>query len=268
MSRRADPDWLHATPLEIDGAELPANCYFMNHPEMVPGDGSRRDALCIDANLGVPWIPESDIRSFAAELFGVPESNISGGHLKQDAVWSLDAGYAAERSVAASSDYGTPRITGVALLGLALNLQNPAIYDPAPATPTSGSSTPRRRSPPRRSGGPSKDRFNAWVFADPDRTERPVRLDNDAFNNLRPRRFDGSRLGFPGMSRAVTLNPRQADAVRWGRFPREDRRRQHAAGPRGGGRGDLHDGRRIPRTERGTKPRRAGLVPRAAAGFR
>ena len=31
-----------------------------------------------------------------------------------------------------------------------------------------------------------KERFRSWVFADPDRTERLVRLYNDTYNNLRP----------------------------------------------------------------------------------
>ena len=32
-----------------------------------------------------------------------------------------------------------------------------------------------------------KEKFRSWVFADPDRTERLVRLYNDTYNNLRPR---------------------------------------------------------------------------------
>jgi N12 class adenine-specific DNA methylase len=58
-----------------------------------------------------------------------------------------------------------------------------------------------------------KERFRSWVFADPDRTERLVRLYNDTYNNLRPRLFDGSHLDFPGMNQAVTLRPHQVDAV-------------------------------------------------------
>ena len=36
--------------------------------------------------------PRRDIQAFAAELFGVPASSISIGHLKKDAVWSVEAG--------------------------------------------------------------------------------------------------------------------------------------------------------------------------------
>ena len=58
-----------------------------------------------------------------------------------------------------------------------------------------------------------KERFRAWVFADPERTERLVRTYNDIYNNLRPRLFDGSHLDFPGLNRTITLNPHQKDAV-------------------------------------------------------
>src|SRR5437667_3093491 len=81
--------------------------------DVLPGD--------IDANLGAPWIPESDIQAFAAELFHVQPSSIQVGHLTKDAVWSIDADYAARQSVAATSDYGTNRAGGAWLLELALN---------------------------------------------------------------------------------------------------------------------------------------------------
>src|SRR5277367_5472178 len=58
-----------------------------------------------------------------------------------------------------------------------------------------------------------KERFRSWVFSDPDRTERLVRIYNDTYNNLRPSLFDGSHLDFPGMNQALTLRPHQSDAV-------------------------------------------------------
>jgi hypothetical protein len=58
-----------------------------------------------------------------------------------------------------------------------------------------------------------KERFRAWIFSDPERTERLVRTYNDIYNNLRPRLFDGSHLDYPGMNQAVHLRPHQNDAV-------------------------------------------------------
>src|SRR5207237_9138530 len=89
--------------------------------DVLPGD--------IDANLGAPWIPESDIQAFAADLFHVEPSSVPIAHLKKDAVWSMDADYAATQSVAATSEYGTVRANGTNLFELALNMKTPAIYD-------------------------------------------------------------------------------------------------------------------------------------------
>jgi N12 class adenine-specific DNA methylase len=184
-----------------------ANALRSVQPEdVLPGD--------IDANLGAPWIPESDIQAFAADLFKVDPDTVPVAHLKKDAVWSLEAGYAARQSVAATSDYGTARANGTWLLELALNMKSPTIYD----TIQNGDREERvvnqeDTMAAREKQKLIKEKFRSWVFADPDRTERLVRLYNDNFNNLRLRQFDGSHLDFPGMNQALNLRQHQKDAV-------------------------------------------------------
>jgi len=194
---------------ERSGSEFARNAEALRQvqpPDVLPGD--------IDANLGAPWIPESDIQAFAAELFGVAPSSIRVGHLKKDAVWSVDADYAAERSVAATSDYGTPRAGGTWLFELALNMKTPVIYD----TIRSGDREERvvnqeATLAAREKQKLIKEKFRSWIFADPDRTERLVRIYNDTYNNLRLRLFDGSHLDFPGMNQTISLRPHQEDAI-------------------------------------------------------
>jgi N12 class adenine-specific DNA methylase len=174
--------------------------------DVLPGD--------IDANLGAPWIPESDIQAFAAQLFQVAPSSIQVGNLKKDALWSLEADDAALRSVAATSEYGTPRANGTWLLELALNMKTPVIYD----TINHGDREERvvnqeATLAAREKQKLIKDRFRSWLFADPERTERLVRLYNDCYNNLRPRLFDGSHLDFPGLNQTMQLRQHQKDAV-------------------------------------------------------
>jgi hypothetical protein len=144
--------------------------------DVLPGD--------IDANLGAPWIPESDIQAFAADLFHVEPSSIPVAHLRKDAVWNLDADYAATQSVAATSEYGTARANGTWLLDLALNLKTPVIYD----TINHGDREERivnqeATLAAREKQKLIKERFRAWVFADPERTERLVRMYNDTYNS-------------------------------------------------------------------------------------
>jgi len=193
---------------EAAGAEYARNAEALRkvQPEdVLPGD--------IDANLAAPWIPESDIRDFAAHLFGVAADTIQVAHLPKDAVWSVEAGYAAEQSVAAKSEYGTERANGTWLLELALNMKTPVVYDPDPTDPDKRVVNQEATLAAREKQKLLKEKFRQWVFSDPDRTERLVRLYNDHFNNLRPRLFDGGHLDFPGMSQAITLRQHQKDAV-------------------------------------------------------
>src|SRR5262249_35906038 len=148
--------------------------------DVLPGD--------IDANLGAPWIPETDIQAFAADLFRVEPSSIPVAHLHKDAVWSINADYAARQSVAATSEYGTSRANGTNLLELALNMKPPGIYDIInPGDREERVVNQEATLAAREKQKLIKERFRSWVFTDPERTERLVRLYNDTYNNLRPR---------------------------------------------------------------------------------
>jgi N12 class adenine-specific DNA methylase len=174
--------------------------------DVLPGD--------IDGGLGAPWIPANDIQAFAAELFHVEPSSVPVAHLAKDAEWSLEASYDAKVSVGATSEFGTNRANGTWLLELALNMKSPTIYD----TIHAGDREERALNQEATMAAREKQKlikecFRNWIFSDPDRTERLVRTYNDAFNNLRPRLFDGSHLDFSGMNQTIALRPHQKDAV-------------------------------------------------------
>ena len=194
---------------EAAGPEYGRNAVALRavQPEdVLPGD--------IDAGLGAPWIPESDIQAFAASLFGVAASSVQIGHLKRDAVWSVEAGHAAEASVAATAEYGTEHANGTWLFELALNLKTPVIYDTIRGPDGDQRVVNQEKSlAAREKQKRIKDAFKAWVFSEPERTERLVRLYNDTYNNLRPRLFDGSHLEFAGMSQGIQLRQHQKDAI-------------------------------------------------------
>ncbi|HVX12067.1 MAG TPA: DEAD/DEAH box helicase family protein [Pirellulales bacterium] len=174
--------------------------------DVLPGD--------IDAPLGAPWIPVADVQQFGCELFRVGPKSVQVAHVAKDAVWSVDADHTAQQSVAATADYGTHRASGIWLFEHALNQKIPVIYDTImedgkETRVVNQSETLAAREKLRL----IKEKFRAWVFTDPDRTERLVRLYNDTYNNLRPRQFDGSHLDFPGMNKTIALRPHQEDAV-------------------------------------------------------
>ena len=58
-----------------------------------------------------------------------------------------------------------------------------------------------------------KQGFQDWVWRDPARREKLVRLYNDKFNSIRPREYDGSHIIFSGMNPEITLREHQKNAV-------------------------------------------------------
>ena len=171
-------------------------------------------------------------------------------HLKKDAVWSIEADYAAKASVAATSEYGTARANGTWLLELALNMKTPTIYD----TIMNGDREERvvnqeATMAAREKQKLIKERFRSWVFTDPERTERLVRIYNDTYNNLRPRLFDGSHLDFPGMNQNIKLRPHQDDAV-WRGMSSGNTLLAHAVGA----------GKTFTMAATGMKMKQAGLI--------
>src|SRR5262249_17420072 len=155
-----------------------------------------------------------DVQAFAVTLFSVEPSSIQVGHLQKDAVWSIDASEAVKRSVAATSEYGTARAGGAWLLELALNMKTPVIYDTVMnGDPEEKVVSQEATLAAREKQKAIKERFRSWLFTDPERTERLVRLYNDTYNNLRPRLFDGTHLDFPGMNQTIALHAHQKDAI-------------------------------------------------------
>ena len=189
--------------------------------DVLPGD--------IDAGLGAPWIPESDIQAFAATLFGVAPATVQIGHLKHDAVWSVEAG--PRRRGVGGRHRRIRHAAGQRHLAVRAGAQHEDAGDlrhhpgaDREERVVNQEETLAAREKQKR----IKEAFKAWVFSEPERTERLVRLYNDTYNNLRPRLFDGSHLDFPGMSQGISLTPAPE-----GRHLAGDEQRQHAARPRG-----------------------------------
>ena len=112
----------------------------------------------------------ADIQAFAADLFGVSPAAIPIGHLKKDAVWSVEAGHAAEASVAATAEYGTHRANGTWLLELALNMKTPVIYDTIQGVNGEERIVNQEATlAAREKQKLIKERFKSWVFAEPER---------------------------------------------------------------------------------------------------
>ena len=164
----------------------------------------------ITARLGAPWIPAADVVAFVKETMNV---DIKIHHMPELASWTVRAGQLAYLAVG-TSEWGTSRRHAGELVTDALNSRVPQIFD------TVQENGKERRvlnvvdtEAAKEKLQKIKDAFQRWIWSDPDRTDRLARVYNDRFNNIAPRRFDGSHLHLPGASGAFTLYPHQKRGI-------------------------------------------------------
>ncbi len=164
----------------------------------------------ITARLGAPWIPAADVVAFVKERM---EADIRIHHMPELGSWTVEArqlGY----SAAGTSEWGTSRRHAGELLADALNSRVPQIFDvfkdaDGERRVLNVVDTEAARDKLQR----IKQAFQDWVWTDPDRTDRLARDYNDRFNNLAPRKFDGSHLKLPGASGAFVLYGHQKRGI-------------------------------------------------------
>ncbi|TYR35495.1 N-6 DNA methylase [Mesorhizobium microcysteis] len=164
----------------------------------------------ITARLGAPWIPADDVVAFVKEMMG---ARIKICHMPELASWTVEGrglGYTA----AGTSEWGTDRRHAGELLADALNSRVPQIFD----TVKEGDSEKRVLNLVDTEAAKEKltkirTAFQAWIWSDPDRTDRLARDYNDRFNNIAPRRFNGDHLQLPGASGAFSLYGHQKRGI-------------------------------------------------------
>lgn len=166
----------------------------------------------INANLGVPWIPESDIEAFADKLldeFG----SLSVKFNAPMGTWLVDwQRSAAKNSVANRSTWGTPDRSFKDILDYALNQKTPIVYD----TFEDGTKVvnQKKTAAVQEKLQKVKDEFRKWIWSDESRTERLLNYYNNNLNNWRLREYDGSHLTLPGYSlTAPQLREHQKNAI-------------------------------------------------------
>jgi len=175
--------------------------------EVQPADLRPSD---ITARLGAPWIPAADVVAFVKERM---EADIRIQHMPELGSWTVEPrqlGY----SAAGTSEWGTSRRHAGELLADALNSRVPQIFDvikdfDGERRVLNVVDTEAARDKLQK----IKQSFQDWVWTDPDRTDRLARDYNDRFNNIAPRKFDGSHLKLPGASGAFVLYGHQKRGI-------------------------------------------------------
>ena len=164
----------------------------------------------ITARLGAPWIPAADVVAFVKAKM---DADIKIHHMPELGSWTVEARQLAYRA-AGTSEWGTSRRHAGELLSDALNSRVPQIFD------TIKEVGGERRvlnvvdtEAAREKLQKIKSEFERWVWIDADRTDRLAGVYNERFNNLAPRKFDGSHLQLPGASAAFTLYAHQKRGI-------------------------------------------------------
>jgi N12 class adenine-specific DNA methylase len=147
----------------------------------------------IVARLGSPWVPIEVYRDFAQSLFG-EESKAHVFYLKANSSFQVMVNGASE--VAMSNTWGTPAYPGDALLQALMNNRSIKVTfkDSEGKTHTDIDATEKANT----KGQEIKEKFNDWLFSDPERSELLTKAYNETNNNYVTRVYEGSNMTFPG----------------------------------------------------------------------
>lgn len=163
----------------------------------------------IRMNLGNPCLTAGDIGDFLEQVIG-RRSRVE--HCAVTSTWRVETSAPPPE---ATTTWGIADMNAYQLVNCALNGKAPVVYDEIFER---GKGRRKVRNPEKSLAAQDKmnalhDRFNVWVWEDPDRAARLCHVYNQRFNSYVPRMSDGSHLTFPGMSNVVTPYPWQRNIV-------------------------------------------------------
>ena len=195
----------------------------------------------ITVRLGANWVPASDISSFAIEVIGgridVAYNPILGS-------WSV------ESRLRDISEFGFDKMSADKILDSVLNSRQIKVTwrDSEGRTHVDLEATEKANDIAKK----LRERFRTWIWSDAGRADRLVKYYNENFNNIAPRKFDGSHLTLPGVSSRISLYPHQKRAV-WRIIQQGNAYLAHSVGA----------GKTMEMIAAGMEERRLGIVKKA-----
>lgn len=176
----------------------------------------------ISVRIGVPWVTIEDYCEFFREyaqgnikprsFFGndtVLYRSISGEYK------ITNKGGDNNRSVAATSSFGTARMNSLEIFENLLNNRDMTVRDavPLPDGKTKYVLNKKETQLAQEKARQMKEAFPKWLWDKQERREKYVEIYNELFNSLVGREYDGSHQTFPGMNPFIELNEHQKNAV-------------------------------------------------------
>ena len=172
----------------------------------------------IGVRLGTTWIPEDVIEDFTFELLGTPWQYQHRIHIRYSKVtgeWNVSEKSIERSNIRSYNTYGTGRINAYKIIEDTLNLRDVRIFDTFQDADGREQRVLNKKETAIAQDKQDliKQKFQEWIWAEPNRRERLCRIYNDKFNSIRPREYDGSHIVFAGMNPEKKLRPHQRNAV-------------------------------------------------------
>lgn len=171
-------------------------------PHLIPADQ-------ISVRLGAPWLPEDVVEAFLDDLYGA--GNVATvSYQPLSGVWSVEFAAAMAADKRNVTEFGTDRRPFPMLLESALNQRSLDVHDTVDGQ--SKLNVNETLLAHERLAA-LETRFTQFLWSEADRRARLAQVYNETYNRLRAPKYDGSHLTFPGMSREVSLQRHQRNAV-------------------------------------------------------
>lgn len=168
----------------------------------------------IRAPLGAGWVPTDAVGQFFEHLLTTAGAPYRVTYIPGLANWTVE-GYTSYRipDGLEHGRWGTGRYGAIDLIVDGLNAHTPVVYDPDPNDPNGRIINQVETIAAQAKLAEIKEEFERWLWNDPERAQRLATIYNERFNAYRVREYDGSHLSFPGLNKAITLRPHQANMV-------------------------------------------------------
>ena len=172
----------------------------------------------ISVRLGATWLPPEIIEEFMFELFSTPrycQWNIHVHYAQYTGEWNVEGKSYDRGNLKAYNTYGTKRVNAYKIIEDTLNMKDVRVFDYMEDDEGKKRAILNKKETAIAQSKQEliKQGFQDWVWRDPARREKLVRLYNDKFNSIRPREYDGSHITFSGMNPEIELREHQKNAV-------------------------------------------------------
>ena len=199
-------------------AEVYPNDYTINVEALEKVQPTDLSASEIFVQLGTTWLPEEIVQQFIYEFLDTPlwaRYNIKVHYSKFTSEWNIENKSFDRSNVKAYNAYGTSRINAYKIIEETLNMKDVRIFDYIEDDEGRKKAVLNSKETQIAQAKQEliKQGFKDWIWNDPNRREKLVRLYNEKFNSIRPREYDGSHIIFSGMNPEIELREHQKNAV-------------------------------------------------------